>query len=148
MAPVPVLQIQESGPYVAHGVTSSEAYAVLKTAPDVLASHSTLVESDPAAVSPSQQAEMVRRIISLENSSASAVHSFNKIRVMSMFGKHSTDSGSSSVQAALFTLKIKNMTEHLARGGGKDVGTKRALVTWMSKRVKILKYLRRKVCVW
>lgn len=113
-----LLHVQEQGPYLALGVTPSE--------------------KDPVNC-------QVERIISLDNASAREKTAFDKARLVAVFGKHVLDSGSSAVQAALFTLKIKNMEGQLERSRGKDVSTKRALIGWYSKRVKILKYLRRKV---
>lgn len=168
-----VLDVQLSAPYVAHGVTPEEAYLILKKAPETLKTSSssalsrqrpstgddsrlgqpniTILEglrgADEPPITPETQAEMVRRIISLENASASASRAWNKARIKGMLGKHAMDSGSSAVQAGLFTLKIQSMQEHLEQCRGKDVSTKRALVAWISKRMKILKYLRRKVFV-
>lgn len=87
---------------------------------------------------------MVRRIIGLENASASQVTKFNRQRLQALFGQHVLDTGSSEVQAALATLKIQSMLDHLETAK-KDTTTKRALQIWQSKRERVLKYLKRKV---
>lgn len=131
---------QAKGPYLAHNITQAEANRVLET----LASKIP-VESE-ADTTPVEQANQVARIISLDNASAPNLDAFNRARLVGLFGKHAMDTGSSAVQAALFTLKINSIKKHLEKNK-KDISTKRSLFKWESKRVKILKYLKRKVCV-
>ena len=58
------------------------------------------------------------------------------------FGKDSNDTGSSENQIAIITERIKNITSHL-KENKKDHSGRRGLVLLVSKRRKLLNYLRR-----
>jgi len=55
-------------------------------------------------------------------------------------GKNDIDTGSPEGQIALFTFRIKHLTEHL-KTNKKDLVTKRSLVLLVGKRRKLLDYL-------
>ncbi|MBR1545296.1 MAG: 30S ribosomal protein S15 [Prevotella sp.] len=55
-------------------------------------------------------------------------------------GKSATDTGSAESQIALFTFRIKHLTEHLKQNH-KDFGTARSLTKLVGRRRKLLKYL-------
>ena len=57
-------------------------------------------------------------------------------------GKDSKDTGSSEVQVAILTHRIRELTEH-SKIHKKDHHTRRGLVQLVSKRKKLLKYLMR-----
>ncbi len=57
------------------------------------------------------------------------------------FGKSEADSGSTEGQVALFTFRIKHLTEHLKKNK-KDVFTQRSLVRLVGKRKRLLAYLK------
>ena len=57
------------------------------------------------------------------------------------FGKAEVDTGSIEGQIALFTFRIKHLTEHV-KENHKDLGTKRSLVRLVGKRKKLLSYLK------
>ncbi len=57
------------------------------------------------------------------------------------FGKSEFDTGTSEGQIAMFTFRIKHLTEHL-KVNRKDVFTERSLVRLVSKRRKLLDYLK------
>jgi small subunit ribosomal protein S15 len=59
------------------------------------------------------------------------------------FGTSEADTGSPEGQIALFTYRIKHLTEHMKRNK-KDLVTERSLVRLVGKRRKLLDYLRRK----
>ena len=63
-----------------------------------------------------------------------------KERLTKEYQIHETDTGSSEVQVAVLTERIKQITDHL-RIHKKDVHSRRGLVTLVSKRRKLLKYL-------
>ena len=65
-----------------------------------------------------------------------------KESIVSKFGENNTDTGSSSVQIALLTSRIRQLTEHV-KNNKKDNHSKRGLVMLVSQRKKLLKYLRR-----
>ncbi len=58
-------------------------------------------------------------------------------------GKNDVDTGSTEGQVALFTFRIKHLTEHL-KINKKDLVTKRSLVNLVGKRRKLLDYLKTK----
>ena len=59
------------------------------------------------------------------------------------FGKNAMDTGSTEGQVALFTARIKHLTEHLKKNR-KDFNTERSLVLMVGQRRKLLAYLMRK----
>lgn len=62
--------------------------------------------------------------------------------IVKKFGKDDKDTGSSEVQVALLTSRIRLLTEH-AKDNKKDNHSRRGLVMLVSQRKKLLKYLRR-----
>ena len=63
-----------------------------------------------------------------------------KKEIFEKHGKSVTDTGSAESQIALFTFRIKHLTEHLKQNH-KDYGTARALTKMVGRRRKLLKYL-------
>ena len=63
-------------------------------------------------------------------------------KYVEQFGKDSNDTGSSEVQVAIFTHRIRELTEHV-KTHKKDHHTRRGLVQLVSKRKRLLKYLMR-----
>ena len=57
------------------------------------------------------------------------------------FGKSEFDTGSPQSQVALFTHRIKHLTEHLKENKN-DLGTQRALIGLVGKRRKLLDHLK------
>ena len=66
--------------------------------------------------------------------------SAKKVELFTEFGKDAKDTGSVESQVALFTYRIKHLTEHLKKNH-KDFGTARALTKMVGRRRKLLKYL-------
>ncbi len=66
-----------------------------------------------------------------------------KKEIVKRFKKTSNDTGSSPVQVALLTEKIKELTEHF-KIHKKDFHSKRGLTAMVNRRKKILKYMQRK----
>ena len=58
------------------------------------------------------------------------------------FGKKENDTGSSETQIAVLTERIRNITSHL-KDNKKDHSGRRGLVILVSKRRRLLSYLRR-----
>lgn len=58
-------------------------------------------------------------------------------------GKSEADTGSAEGQIALFTHRIKHLTEHL-KVNKNDLATQRSLVRLVGKRRKLLDYLKEK----
>jgi small subunit ribosomal protein S15 len=66
-----------------------------------------------------------------------------KTDLFKQYCKSETDSGSAEGQIALFTFRIKHLTEHL-KINKKDLMTERSLVRLVGKRRKLLDYLKKK----
>jgi small subunit ribosomal protein S15 len=64
-----------------------------------------------------------------------------KIDIISEFGKNEKDTGSSCVQIALLTQRIKHLTEHL-KTHKKDFHSRRGLVAMTNRRRKLLSYIK------
>lgn len=63
-----------------------------------------------------------------------------KQEIFGQYGKATTDTGSAESQIALFTYRIKHLTEHLKKNH-KDFNTARSLTKMVGRRRKLLKYL-------
>ena len=63
-----------------------------------------------------------------------------KQEIFTEYGKSATDTGSAESQIALFTYRIKHLTEHLKQNH-KDYATARSLTEMVGRRRKLLKYL-------
>ena len=66
-----------------------------------------------------------------------------KATVKQEYQKHERDTGSSEVQVALLTTRIKELTEHL-KTHKKDHSSRRGLIMLVSKRRRLLDYVKRK----
>lgn len=66
-----------------------------------------------------------------------------KDQIIKNFQTHEQDTGSPEVQIALLTEEIKNLTEHL-KTHKKDHSARRGLLIAVSKRRRLLDYLRHK----
>jgi small subunit ribosomal protein S15 len=64
-----------------------------------------------------------------------------KKELFKKYGKSENDSGSYESQIALFTLRIKHLTEHLKKHK-KDFSTERALLKMVGKRRRLLRKLK------
>ena len=62
--------------------------------------------------------------------------------IFKTYGKSEFDTGSIEGQVALFTFRIKHLTEH-RKQNHKDLSTERSLVRLVGKRRKLLDYLKR-----
>ena len=67
----------------------------------------------------------------------------NKEQIVEEFGADAKDTGSTSVQIALLTKRIEDLTEHF-RSNKKDHASRRGLLKMVGSRRKLLKYLKRK----
>ena len=65
-----------------------------------------------------------------------------KTEIFSQYGKSATDTGSSESQIALFSYRIKHLTEHL-KENHKDFRTARSLTQLVGKRRALLNYLKK-----
>ena len=67
--------------------------------------------------------------------------SAKKTEIFEQFGGGATNTGSAESQIALFTFRIKHLTEHMKQNR-KDHSTERALTGLVGKRRSLLNYLK------
>ena len=67
------------------------------------------------------------------------LNSEKKEEIFGQYGKSTTDTGSAESQIALFTYRIKHLTEHVKRNH-KDFVTTRSLTQLVGKRRALLNY--------
>ena len=65
-----------------------------------------------------------------------------KIEIIKEFGSNEKDTGSTEVQIALLTTRIKELTEHF-KVHKKDHASRRGLLKLVGQRRKLLKYLKK-----
>ena len=65
-----------------------------------------------------------------------------KDKIISKYKLHKEDTGSPEVQIAIFTEKIDELSKHL-KGNKKDNHSRRGLLGMVSKRKRLLAYLKR-----
>ncbi|MCF7837883.1 MAG: 30S ribosomal protein S15 [Candidatus Marinimicrobia bacterium] len=65
-----------------------------------------------------------------------------KATVQAEFRQHETDTGSSQVQIALLSARIKDLTEHLGTHK-KDHSSRRGLIAMVNRRRRLLSYVKR-----
>ncbi len=66
-----------------------------------------------------------------------------KKEIFKQYSGSESNTGSAEGQIALFTFRIKHLTEHMKQNK-KDMGTKRALINLVGKRRSLLDYLYKK----
>jgi small subunit ribosomal protein S15 len=69
-----------------------------------------------------------------------ALEKARKSDLIKDYRRHESDSGSSEVQIAILTERIRHLTEHL-KGAPKDHSTRRGLLQMVGKRAALLRYL-------
>ena len=67
----------------------------------------------------------------------------NKKALFKKYGSSEKDTGSTEVQLALFTERIKHITKHL-KSNKKDFHNERSLILLVGKRKRLLRYLQKK----
>ena len=65
------------------------------------------------------------------------------VEIIKGYGSNEKDSGSASVQVAILTERIKNLTEHL-KIHKKDFGSRRGLLSMVGQRRNLLQYIKTK----
>ena len=64
-----------------------------------------------------------------------------KAELIREYGSNEKDSGSASVQVAILSERIRNLTEHL-KSHKKDFGSRRGLLTMVGQRRSLLDYIK------
>jgi len=67
---------------------------------------------------------------------------YDKTTPVTKYGRHDKDTGSAQVQVALLTERINSLTDHF-RVHAKDYHGQRGLLRMVSKRRRLLEYLKR-----
>ena len=78
--------------------------------------------------------------LNLINFTAMYLDKAKKEEIFNQYGKSATDTGSAESQIALFTFRIKHLTEHV-KANHKDKVTTRSLTQLVGKRRALLDYL-------
>ena len=71
-----------------------------------------------------------------------AITKENKAELVKAFQRGDGDTGSPDVQIAILTKRINNLTEHM-RSNKKDFSTRRGLLGMVSRRRRLLDYVRK-----
>ena len=71
-----------------------------------------------------------------------AIQKEDKTKIVKEIGRSDKDTGSPEVQVAIFTEKIKQLTEHL-RANKHDESCRRGLLKLVGQRRRLLAYLRK-----
>ncbi len=97
-----------------------------------------------------QRSEMLMRAMDLRNSDSRGIRVVNTERIVKAFGtatkrqgEEETNTGSSEVQAAILTHRIRLLAEHLAENP-RDVHNRKSLRGLVMKRAGLLKYFRKR----
>ncbi|KAG0245175.1 hypothetical protein BGW41_002644 [Actinomortierella wolfii] len=129
-----------------HFLTDKEAELIFDTVPQVQVQEhmvrSSLVNEKTQLPIEQQKAELVRRITALENANAKQIMLENIRRARLAFQRTEGDTGSPEVQAAVMTVRIHNLHEHILRNR-KDKHNYRRLRILIHQRQSILKYLKK-----
>jgi small subunit ribosomal protein S15 len=67
----------------------------------------------------------------------------SKKEIFGQYGKSNTDTGAPESQIALFSARIRHLTDHL-KSNKKDFSTQLALLKMVGKRRRLLDYLKKK----
>eukprot|EP00037_Helgoeca_nana_P020479 m.203574 g.203574 ORF g.203574 m.203574 type:complete len:238 (-) comp25277_c0_seq1:242-955(-) len=89
------------------------------------------------------ESETVRRMFDLQNAPNSQIVRVEVQKAMEAFKRTPSDTGSTPVQVAVLTTRIKNAQKHTI-SNRKDISGRRGLVAMIEKRRKLLQYLKRK----
>ncbi|KAK3841273.1 MAG: hypothetical protein J3R72DRAFT_445780 [Linnemannia gamsii] len=129
-----------------HFLTGQEADLIFEKVPHVqvqeLMVRSTLVNEKLQLPIEQQKAELVRRITALENGNAKQVTLENVRRAREAFQRAEGDTGSPEVQAAVMTVRIQNLHNHIINNK-KDKHNYRRLRMLIHQRQTVLKYLKK-----
>ncbi|KAG0300018.1 hypothetical protein BGZ97_003437 [Linnemannia gamsii] len=129
-----------------HFLTEQEADLIFEKVPHVqvqeLMVRSTLINEKLQLPIEQQKAELVRRITALENGNAKQVTLENVRRAREAFQRAEGDTGSPEVQAAVMTVRIQNLHNHILNNK-KDKHNYRRLRMLVHQRQTVLKYLKK-----
>lgn len=84
----------------------------------------------------------VKDLLSFRWANQGEINAFRAEQASKTLKRNPMDTGSSGVQVARMTVRIRALTEHMI-ANHKDKRTKRALITLVSQRTKMMKYLKK-----
>ncbi|CAG8813321.1 34091_t:CDS:2, partial [Racocetra persica] len=113
-----------------------------KIAEEAEKSHKIESEKNSIGLVEEKKVEILKSLVSLHNSNAKGIMMYNVKKTVEEFGRNENDTGSAEVQAAILTVRILNLREHL-KNNHKDKHNYRNLRQLVHKRQKLLKYLKR-----
>ncbi|GJJ70706.1 small subunit ribosomal protein S15 [Entomortierella parvispora] len=129
-----------------HFLEDQEVDLLFNKVPEVqvqeLMVRSTLVNEKNQLPIEKQKAELVRRITALENGNAKQLTLENVRRARLAFQRMEGDTGSPEVQAAVMTVRIQNLHNHI-QNNKKDKHNYRRLRMLIHQRQTVLKYLKK-----
>ncbi|KAJ1987078.1 hypothetical protein H4R33_003031 [Dimargaris cristalligena] len=137
----PIEEASEAVPRAILGLTTDDQKFLLESVPQVKLTHSKLANEDDTWAARTA-AENVAKVLSLENAGSPEITKWNKQLAVRTFGRKEHDTGSSEVQAAIWTIRINNLKLHLLKNP-KDKYNCRRYIMLQHKRAKILRYLKR-----
>ncbi|KAK9366342.1 hypothetical protein V1509DRAFT_569094 [Lipomyces kononenkoae] len=131
-----------------HGVSEKELQRITDGAEKAAQMRASDILHEWPAKPPIEETEQTKleathRILSLRHGSASQEKAHMIRAVVKEFGKTQIDTGSPESQAAILTVRILAMAEHL-RYNLKDTITMRSLTIMIQQRNSMLKYLKKK----
>ncbi|KAI9591987.1 hypothetical protein BDF19DRAFT_243450 [Syncephalis fuscata] len=125
---------------IQHQITPDEYRLVTEDLAATISDSSTTWAKDKSLAN--QQAEQIRRIIGINTASAKELVKWNTRNAVDTFSRKQADTGSPEVQAAVWTVRIRNLERHM-EGHRKDVHNRRTYRMLIHKRAKMLRYLKR-----
>ncbi|KAJ1656440.1 hypothetical protein IWQ61_003997 [Dispira simplex] len=131
---------QES-PLLVYGLDQTDQRFILDTIPSTKTAHGRVVAEDEQERS-REGAQQLHKVMALHNAGSKEILKWNKQLAVRTFGREENDTGSSEVQAAIWTLRINNLHDHLLQNP-KDKYNCRRYIMLQHKRAKILRYLKR-----
>ncbi|KAJ1965040.1 Bifunctional purine biosynthetic protein ade1, partial [Dispira parvispora] len=131
---------QES-PLLVSSLDQKDERFILDTIPSTKAAHGKVVAEEEQERS-REGAQQLHKVMALHNAGSKEILKWNKQLAVRTFGREQNDTGSSEVQAAIWTLRINNLHEHLLKNP-KDKYNCRRYIMLQHKRAKILRYLKR-----
>jgi len=88
--------------------------------------------------------DQMHRILHLSNASAGGIAFENRMRIIGAFSSSEkpNDTGRPEVQAALLTLRVRDLWAHMQRAPG-DIHSRHSLQKLLNQRARLLRYLKR-----
>ncbi|RHZ78253.1 hypothetical protein Glove_166g288 [Diversispora epigaea] len=124
-------------------IDESDAEIVFKKLPEKMCENSEPNEvKDKQLEYESEKVKILKSMVGLHNANSQSIMKHNIRKAIEEFARFPNDTGSAEVQAAIWTVRILNLHEHLQKNH-KDKHNYRNLRTLVHKRQGMLKYLKR-----